>query len=150
MKRWIATEIEIDAPSAVVWKVLTDFTAYCSWNPTIKRIHGKPVVKSCLRVLACLPCGLPMMLRPTLLEFNPEREIRWIGNLVIPGLFDGEHLFKLEPLSESKTRFVQREEFDGILLPLLWRWFGDQGRRAFEMMNQALKAEAERCCERSS
>ena len=78
-----------------------------------------------------------------------EREIKWLGNLLIPGLLDGEHLFLVDPLSKSKTRFLQREEFNGVLLPFLWKWFGDQGRRAFEMMNGALKAEAERLWERS-
>jgi hypothetical protein len=145
MKRWISTEIDIDAPPAVVWKVLTDLSGYCSWNPTIRRIEGNLAVESCLRVFACLPCGLPMMFRPRLLEFKPEREIKWIGNLVVPGLIDGEHLFLINPIDDFRTRFVQREEYHGILLPLLWKWLRDQGRRAFEMMNQALKAEAERC-----
>jgi hypothetical protein len=149
MKRCIAAEIEIDAPAAVVWKVLADFPGYCSWNPTIRRIQGRLAAQACLRVFACLPCGLPMLLRPRVLECRPERELRWVGNLLIPGLFEGEHLFLLEPLSACKTRFVQREEFNGILLPLLWKWFGDQGRRAFEAMNLALKTEAERYSERS-
>lgn len=148
-RRWITTEIEINAPCAVVWKVLTDFPGYCSWNPTIRRIEGRLAVESCLRVFACLPCGLPLMLRPRLLEFRPEREIKWLGSLLIPGLLDGEHRFLLDPLSEHETRFVQREEYDGILLPFVWKWLGDQGRRAFELMNGALKEEAERFCESS-
>jgi len=149
MKRWIAAEIEIDAPAPVVWRVLTHFPGYCSWNPTIKRIEGELSVQSCLTVSACLPCGLPLLLRPRLLECNPEREIRWLGTLPIPGLFEGEHLFRLDPLGEFQTRFVQREEFNGILVPLLWKWFKDQGRRSFELMNEALKAEVERCREYS-
>ncbi|MGV8072943.1 MAG: SRPBCC family protein [Syntrophobacteraceae bacterium] len=143
-RRFVAAEIEIDAPCAVVWRVLTDFSGYCSWNPTIKRIDGRPAVNACLKVFACLPCGLPMMLRPKLLEYRPEREIIWLGIALIPGILDGNHLFKLEPINEIKTRFVQREEYSGILLPFLWKWLGEQGRRAFEIMNAALKVEAER------
>lgn len=145
MNRWIQAEIEIDVPGGVVWKVLTDFAGYCTWNPTIRRIEGKLTVDSCLSVFACLPCGLPMLLRPRLVECRPERELRWIGNLLVPGLIDGEHLFRVDSLGDSRTRFVQREEFSGMLLPLVWEWFKDQGLRAFEKMNEALKTEAERC-----
>jgi hypothetical protein len=84
-----------------------------------------------------------MLLQPKLLEFDAEREIRWLGSLILPGLVDGEHIFLLEPLCESKTRFVQREEFNGIFMPLIWGWFSSQVRPAFEMMNRALKTVAE-------
>ena len=61
-QRWITTEIEINAPSAVVWKVLTDFPAYGSWNPFIRQIKGKLIVGKRLGVFARLPFGLPMVL----------------------------------------------------------------------------------------
>jgi hypothetical protein len=143
VKRVIATEVEINAPPEVIWRVLTNLSGYGSWNPVIRRIEGNLAVGSCLRVTACLPCGLPMLLQPKLLEFDAEREIRWLGSLILPGLVDGEHIFLLEPLCESKTRFVQREEFNGIFMPLIWGWFSSQVRPAFEMMNRALKTVAE-------
>jgi hypothetical protein len=144
VKRVIATEIEISAPPDIIWTVLTDLSGYGSWNPVIRRIEGNLTVGSRLKVIACLPCGLPMPLQPKLLEFKAEREIRWLGSLFIPGLVDGEHVFLLEPLGESKTRFVQREEFNGIFMPLIWRWLKNQVFTTFEMMNKSLKTVAER------
>jgi hypothetical protein len=141
---WIWTEIEIDAPPDVVWKVLTDFSGYGLWNPFVRRIAGELIVGERLRVLARLPCGLPMLLWPRVLEFEIERKIAWLGSLLRSGLLDGEHHLILEPLGKNKVRFIQREEYTGVLLPILWSWLRDQGHGAFEMMNMALKAASER------
>jgi len=78
-----------------------------------------------LRVLARLPSGLPVLLWPKVLGVEVERNIRWLGSLILPGLLDGEHLFILEPLGKTKVRFVQREEYSGVLLPIMWSWLRD-------------------------
>lgn len=103
-----------------------------------------------MRVFACLPCRLPMLLWPKVLEVEAERKIRWLGSLLLPGLLDGEHIFILEPLEKTKVRFVQREEYSGLLLPIMWMWLRNQGLLGFEMMNGAIKVAAERLCESSS
>ena len=149
LRRCITKEIEISAPCALVWKAVTDFPGYGSWNPFIRRIAGELIVGERLRVLARLPCGLPMLLWPKVLELEVERKIRWLGSLLLSGLLDGEHIFMLEPLGKTKVRFVQREEYSGVLLPIMWSWLRDQGHGAFEMMNRALKVTAERLGENS-
>ena len=83
-----------------------------------------------------------MTFKPTLLKVEPNREIRWLGHLFFPGLFDGEHIFLIEPIEESKVRFVQRETFKGILVPILWKSLARDTRRGFDEMNKALR---ERC-----
>ena len=40
----IHTEIEINASADAVYKVLTDFASYGSWNPVITKIEGSPSV----------------------------------------------------------------------------------------------------------
>ena len=149
LRRCITKEIEISAPCALVWKAVTDFPGYGSWNPFIRRIAGELIVGERLRVLARLPCGLPMLLWPRVLELEVERKIRWLGSLLLSGLLDGEHIFMLEPLGKTKVRFVQREDYSGVLLPIMWSWLRDQGHGAFEMMNRALKVTAERLGENS-
>ncbi len=37
-----------------------------------------------------------MTMRPTVLVAEPGRELRWLGRLLVPGLFDGEHRFTIE------------------------------------------------------
>jgi len=69
----------------------------------------------------------------------PNRELRWLGRLGLPRLFDGEHIFQIEPLGPIRSRFVQRERFRGLLVPLLARSLSRDARRGFEEMNRALR-----------
>ncbi|MGZ8567129.1 MAG: SRPBCC domain-containing protein, partial [Actinomycetota bacterium] len=62
-----------------------------------------------------------MTLHPTVTVAEPCRELRWVGRLVAPGLFDAEHSFRVEPLGEGRVRFVQTEAFRGLLVPFLRR-----------------------------
>jgi len=61
---------------------------------------------------------------------------------LLPGLFDGEHRFVLEP-HEGGTKFTQAEKFRGLLVPLMWKSMLPKTKRGFEMMNQALKQRCE-------
>jgi len=137
------SEIEIAAPAERVWRVLTDFPSYPQWNPFIRRIRGEPKTGERLEVRLEPPGGRGMTFRPKLLNVEANRELRWLGHLFVPGLFDGEHWLTIEPLGESRVRFVQREEFRGLLVPLLARSLDDNTRRGFEEMNHALKERAE-------
>ena len=78
-----------------------------------------------------------MSFRPTVLVAEPNRELRWLGHLWLPGLFDGEHSFSIEPLDEGRVRFVQRERFKGLLLPFLSKMLDGDTRRGFNEMNRA-------------
>ena len=80
---------------------------------------------------------------PTVLKADPNRELRWLGRLWIPGLFDGEHVFTIEPLEANRVRFIQQEVFTGLLVPLFARLLGVNTQRGFEEMNDALKVQAE-------
>jgi hypothetical protein len=140
----IRTDIEIDAPAERVWQVLTDFASFPQWNPFIRQATGEPKVGARLGVRIQPPGSKGMTFRPKVLRVEPNRERRWLGRLWIPGLFDGEPSFHLEPLGPTRTRLVQRETFRGLLVPLLFRWVGGSTRQGLEEMNRALKARAER------
>ena len=135
----LRTEIEIDAPAERVWAVLIDFERFPDWNPFIRRIHGNPQVGSRLDVLLGASGTRPMRFRPTVKAVVPNRELRWLGQLGLPGLFDGEHIFQIEPLGPMRSRFVQRERFRGLFVPLLARSLNRDARRGFEEMNRALR-----------
>jgi len=61
----------------------------------------------------------------------------------MPGLFDGEHSFIVEPHGPDRARFVQHQTFTGLLVPLVLRGMGSNIRQGIEEMNLALKARAE-------
>ncbi len=137
------SEIEINAPAQRVWEVLTDFASYPRWNPFIRRASGAPRTGERLEVRIEPSGSRGMTFRPKVLNAEANRELRWLGHLLVPGLFDGEHSFTIQPLGENRVRFVQREAFKGLLVPLFGRSLDSNTQRGFEEMNRALKERAE-------
>ncbi len=84
-----------------------------------------------------------MEFKPVVLRVDPNRELRWLGHLIIPGLFDGEHIFMIEPTGSGTVRFRQREIFSGLLVPVVMPFLAADTRRGFHEMNQKLKELAE-------
>ncbi|HPJ30906.1 MAG TPA: SRPBCC domain-containing protein [Methanothrix sp.] len=75
-------------------------------------------------------------------EGRSESRASVAWRLWMPGLFDGEHIFEIEPLGPESVKFIQREEFSGLLVPLMARTI-DQTLTGFEEMNRALKERVE-------
>lgn len=136
------TEIEIDAPPAAVWTMLTDFTAYPGWNPFITSAAGTLAVGERLLIRLAPPGGKPVKFKPTVTEVDTGRSFEWLGRLVLPGVFDGRHRFELLPNGDG-TRLLQTERFAGVLVPLMRKSLDTRTRVGFEAMNTALKARAE-------
>lgn len=83
-----------------------------------------------------------MRFKPTILAVESERELRWLGRLLLPGIIDGEHYLLLEPVGSERTRLTHGEKFSGILVGA----FGgalSATEDGFEAMNVALKQRAE-------
>ena len=143
MSRQLQAEVEVHGSAEQVWEVLTDFAAYHEWNPFIYQAAGESVPGQRLELHMRLPGRRPTTFRPEVLEADPGRGLRWLGRLLVPGLFDGEHRFTIEPLGPGRVRLDQHEEFRGVLAGLLLRFLGEPTLAGFGQMNQALKARAE-------
>ncbi len=140
----MSSEIEINASPEQVWQVLTDFSALPDWNPFIRSIEGDLNVGDRLKVYIKASKGMGMSFRPTVLRAEPNRELRWIGRLMMPGLMDGEHSFIIEPLEDNHVRFIQSESFTGVLVPFMSALgVFKNALIGFDEMNQALKRRAE-------
>ena len=123
--------------------VLTDFANFPQWYSFIHQASGNIKIGEDLKVYIQPSGARGMTFRPIILKAEPNQELRWLGSLLIPGLFDGEHIFTIEQLESNQVRFVQREIFTGLLVPFLGRGLDTDTRRGFEEMNYALKARAE-------
>jgi hypothetical protein len=135
----VRTEIEFEGTPEEVWEVLTDLPAFAAWNPFIERIEGELRVGAKLEVRLEPEGERGITMLPTVLAAEPERELRWLGHLIVPGIFDGEHRFQIEEAGPGRVRFTQSERFGGILLPLLWKKLRDGGTaKGFRAMNEAL------------
>jgi hypothetical protein len=138
----LKTSTDIDASPEAVWAVLSDLPSYPSWNPFIREASGQLAAGERLDLTMQPEGGRAMRFRPTVLEAEPGRELRWRGRLVAPGVFDGEHRFAIEPTAGG-SRLVQEERFTGILVPLLAKGLRKRTLPAFEQMNEAVKERAE-------
>jgi hypothetical protein len=77
------------------------------------------------------------------IEYEPERTIRWTGGLPIPGLYRIEHWFRVEPLDENTSRVIHGEVHRGLLVGFVLKPFGNDFERYYRNTNAALKVLAE-------
>lgn len=134
----IETQIIINATPEQVWVVFSNFSEYPLWNPFVKSFKGIPTVGQKIEV------NLPgMKFKPIVLVYDINRELRWKGKLLLKGLFDGEHYFKLIDNGNGTTTFIQGEYFKGLLLPLFNNMLDKKTKPGFEEMNEKLKLRVE-------
>jgi hypothetical protein len=143
MAKQLRAQVDIHATPDRVWEILTDFAAYPAWNPFITQARGSARVGERLTNRMQPVGGRAITFRPTVLEADPGRRLRWLGRLVAPGIFDGEHTFTIQPLGDGQVRLIQKEQFGGLLVPLMARSLDRRTLPGFELMNQALKHRAE-------
>ena len=141
MSRRISQAIEIEATPSAVWATLTDLASFPSWNPFMLKVDGELRAGARLVVTIQPPGRGVSTFRPTVLTVEPGRELRWLGRFLVPGLFDGEHSFRLEAI-RGGTRVTQAERFSGVLVALS-RHALDSTEVGFKRMNEALKVRAE-------
>lgn len=138
------SDIEIAGTPEQVWKHLTDFDRFSDWNPFIRHAAGDVKQGSTIEAHLVLPNGTKMAAKPTLIKVESNRELRWLGHFLFKGLFDGEHYFQIEPLSDDRVRLRHGEHFRGLLAAPLIALIGQNTVAGFAAMNEALKAEVEK------
>lgn len=141
MKQLITT-IDIAASPSRVWQVLTDFEKHSTWNPFMTKVTGKAIEGTKVEVTMPNPQGGTMVIAPTILAAENERELRWLGKSE-GDAFNGEHSFRIEPTQGNSVHFVQSEKFTGSMVPALEGWLDTTVLHHFEDMNKALKTRAE-------
>lgn len=77
---------------------LVDFKSYSDWNPFIVSAEGEAAAGAKLQIDIQPPGGKKMTFKPTVITAERGKEFKWLGRLLFPGLFDGEHSFKFEEL----------------------------------------------------
>ena len=147
--RTIQATTVIDAPITAVWTVLSDGPQYVHWNPLITVVAGDlaPGSRPTLRITP--PGKRGSTFRPRVVHASADEGLRWLGRLILPGLCDADHEFRLTSLVDGRTQLVQRETFRGMLVPLLAGML-EPTRQGFEAMNAALRQRVEAMSVRDS
>lgn len=138
MKVFTATTT-IDASPDTLWQILTDGPHYPEWDPNVDKIEGRIAPGETIKVYSRLRPGKAFKVKVT--AFVPGRKMIWSSGMPL-GLFRGERSFLLEKEDDGTTRFILREEFSGLLLPLIGRALPDL-TPSFEAFAGGLKDRAE-------
>jgi hypothetical protein len=139
----IYTEIEIQSQAETVWKILSNLKDYVNWNPFLIQADGEVKEGGKINIHAKPPGVKGMTFTPTIVKVQENRELRWKGQFIVPGIFDGEHIFIIEELGTEKVRFIHKELYSGLLIPFLAKTLKQNTRKGFELMNQAVKERSE-------
>jgi hypothetical protein len=138
----VGAEIEIGASPDQVWAVLSDIDSWHAWNPWITEASGSADAGEQLVLRMGFDGGRKFNVKPLVTASVPNQTLEWLGHFGVNGLFDGRHRFDLEPTGGG-TRFVQAEEFAGLLVPLLDGMLEGETKTGFGAMNKALKERVE-------
>ncbi|HUL86169.1 MAG TPA: SRPBCC domain-containing protein [Actinomycetota bacterium] len=136
----IRSEVEIEGTAEEVWSVLTDFDRYGEWNPGFSQVRGRAEVGATLDVTFLRSGDRTTKMHPRVLVAEPGREFRWLGRLLMPWVFDGEHRFEIHEDEPGRVRFVQAERFRGVLVPFFRHLIEVDTLTTFGEVNEALAA----------
>jgi uncharacterized protein YndB with AHSA1/START domain len=135
-----ATSVTIRGRPEAVWALLTDAAGYPQWNSTVAKIDGRIAPGEKVTVHAKATPGRAFPLRVT--EFVPPHRMVWSGGMPL-GLFTGRRSYTLTPTTNGEVEFAMREEFSGLLAPLIARSIPDL-QPAFDTFAADLKRRTER------
>ena len=139
----VYTRISIMSSPEKVWAVLSDFARYSNWNPFITQITGDLHEGAMLQITIDPPESRKAVFKPTLVKLEPNRELVWTGKLIIPGLLDGKHSFRIEHVAGNRVRFIHKEMFSGLLVQFMSSKYLKNIKKGFEQMNESLKKRVE-------
>jgi hypothetical protein len=138
LKNEIRSETQIEFTPEKVWQILLESPQFIPSE--LKEAIRKGLVGKPLKVrMASGARGATFKIKVT--SVLPEAEIRW-GYLMIRGLFDGEHSFRIQQKAPNKVLFIQSEKFSGVLVPFLSKTIRNR-KNEFDRTNEFLKKKAE-------
>ena len=134
-----AVRASIRATPEHIWALLTNAADYTRWNNTVEKVNGKIALGERVTVHPKINPGRAFPIKVT--EFEPSRRMVWTGGMPL-GLFKGERTFTLKPGLDGDVEFSMREEYTGLMAPLIGRSIPDL-QPAFDEFASDLKRAAE-------
>lgn len=133
--------LDIQAPLAIVWSVLSDVSRWPNWTPTVTSVEGLNGLE--LQVGAQFRLRQPN-LQPavwTVRSLTAGREFSWTSTG--PGI-QATAAHSIAAASNGATKLALSVQFSGILARVLWTLTGRLTREYVTREAQSLKSVAER------
>lgn len=161
----VTVRTRIAAPVQEVWAILADLSGFNAWNPLIVRVGdrlpegwasareggtglrlgmgelrpGDPITIHVALEGGTIPIDV------TVSRAAAGREFGWRFVERSHWLYRGEHVYRLEDAGDGTTLLVDREQFQGLLVPFRKRALGARITASMALMGQALKTRVEGC-----
>lgn len=133
-----SVERTINATPERIWALLTDASAYPTWNPAVLGIEGVIAPGSTIRLKSIVNPKRTFKLEVETMD-APRRMV-WSDGMPL-GLFKGARTFEVEPTPVG-TRFSMEEVYTGMLASLITKSIPDM-TDSFNQFADGLKAAAE-------
>jgi hypothetical protein len=128
--------LDLVAPVARVWALISDVKQLSRWNSTITSLEGAIAVGQKLKLRVPIS---PRTFTPKVTELDAPRKMVWSDGF--SPMFLGVRTFTLSEIP-SGTRFEMREVFSGLMLPMIRGSLPDFGP-PFEQWASDLRRAAE-------
>jgi hypothetical protein len=133
-----AVSTTIQASPEKIWALLTDAAGFPRWNSTVTSIEGEIAEGQILKLQVRAAQG--RVFKPRVSRVERARSMIWSDGMA--PMFKGVRTFALTPNSDGSTEFSMREEFSGLMLPMIKRSLPDFAP-VFETYAEDLKRAAE-------
>jgi hypothetical protein len=105
----------IHASPERIWALLTDAPAFPRWNSTVTSIEGQIAEGQTLTLK--VPTAPTRVFKPKVSNVQPGRSMVWSDGMA--PMFKGVRTFTLTPNADGSTEFSMKEEFSGLMLPMI-------------------------------
>ena len=133
---WIPADEALEL--GIIWKVCAPDELMAETMRRAQVLATKPI--------SSLIASKELVMAPIKAEivtFRPDQELVWRSTLLAPGLFDRDHIFRIEPTAAGCT-LKQIQTFAGPIAPVAGMLTSEMVRHGLKNMNEALKRRVER------
>jgi hypothetical protein len=139
----LSEAVEIEAPSGLVWAVITDLASYGEWNPFVVECRSTLEVGASIDMRVQIFEAFVQQQRETILEhISGERLCYGLPSMPF-GSLASQRSHEVEPLSNGRTHYHSHFQLDGWLAPVTQAMLGGRLERGFASMTGAIKDRAE-------
>jgi hypothetical protein len=110
-----SVSVTIQAGTERVWSLLTDASGFPRWNSTVTSIEGE--IAEGRRLKLTVSAAPSRVFRPKVSDVEPGRSMIWSDGMA--PMFKGVRTFTLEKGRDGTTEFTMKEEFSGVMLPMI-------------------------------
>jgi len=140
-----SVKVEIDAPSALVWQVLTDLPKYHEWNPFTVRVESALQLNDVVKLYIPDPSkpGSEIEVVEHLIAFEPCRLLSWEQRPTENSSDAARRDQYVEAIDDTRCSYQTTDVFLGLTADKVMETFGSWVKEGLDGVAVSLKARAE-------